>query len=94
LNEVEKIERLRAGDKEAFEHLVKEYQTKIFNTCLGLLQNEEDAEDVCQEVFISVFQSIGNFKGQSKLYTWMYRIAVTRSLEFIRSKKRKKRFAD
>jgi RNA polymerase sigma factor (sigma-70 family) len=93
LNESEKIERLKNGDQAEFEALVTEYQTRIYNTCLSLLQNEEDAEDVCQEVFISVFQSIGNFKGQSKLYTWMYRIAVTRSLEFIRSKKRKKRFA-
>lgn len=93
MNEEEIIALLKSGDHKAFEQLVKQYELKIYNTCLGFLQNETDAEDVCQEVFISVFRSIQNFKGQSKLYTWMYRIAVTNSLEFLRAKKRKKRFA-
>jgi len=57
-----------------------------------MLQNEEDAEDVAQEVFIQVFQSISQFKGDSKLSTWIYRITVSKSLEFIRKKRTKKRF--
>jgi len=93
LNDEEKIALLKSGNQAAFEQLVKDNELRIYNTCLGLLQNEADAEDVCQEVFISVFRSIHKFKGQSKLYTWVYRIAVTHSLEFLRAKKRKKRFA-
>src|ERR1044072_6075651 len=93
LNEKEKISLLRAGDQQAFELLVSEFQAKVYNTCLGLVQSPEDAEDISQEVFIAVFQSIGSFREQSSLSTWIYRIAVTRSLEFLRSKKRRKLFA-
>ncbi len=93
LNEDEIVRALKAGNSSAYELLVKTFQKKVYNTCLGLLQNEEDAEDICQEVFIAVFQSINQFKGEAKLSTWIYRIAVTRSLEFLRMKKRKKRFA-
>jgi RNA polymerase sigma-70 factor (ECF subfamily) len=93
LNESEKILLLKKGSQSAFQALVKEFEKRVFNTCLGLLQNTEDAEDVTQEVFIAVFQSVKNFKGESKLSTWIYRIAVTKSLEYIRAKSRKKRFA-
>jgi len=65
----------------------------VYNTALGMLQNEEDAEDVAQEVFIQVFESVDNFKQESKLSTWIYRITITKSLDAIRRKKRKKRFA-
>lgn len=92
-NEQEIIRNLKAGDESAFKFLVDEFQKKVYNTCLGLLQNAEDAEDTTQEIFVSVYQSIHQFKGDSKLSTWIYRIAVTKSLDFIRMKKRKKRFA-
>lgn len=65
----------------------------VFNTSLGIVQNTADAEDIAQEVFIQVFHSIHDFKGDSKLSTWLYRIAVTKSLDHLRAKKRKKRFA-
>ena len=68
-------------------------QSRVYNTCLGLIKNEEEADDLSQEVFIEVFRSINTFRGEAKLTTWIYRIAVTKSLEFIRSGKRKKRFA-
>lgn len=87
------IEGLRRGDQAAFTELVETRQSLVYNTVLGLLQNAEDAEDVTQEVFIKVYESIGQFKGESALSTWIYRIAVTRSLEHLRMKKRKKRFA-
>jgi RNA polymerase sigma factor (sigma-70 family) len=66
---------------------------KVFNICLNLLQNIEDAEDITQEVFIEVFHSLQQFKERSALSTWIYRIAVNKSLDFLKSKKRKKRFA-
>ena len=65
----------------------------VYNTSLGIVQNPEDAEDVAQEVFVQVYESVGQFKGDSKVSTWIYRIAVTKSLDHLRKKKRKKRFA-
>ncbi len=69
------------------------YQHKVYNTVLSLLQNREDAEDVTQEVFIRIYQTQASFKGESSLSTWIYRISVNKSLDFIKSKKSKKRFA-
>ena len=87
------VELLKNGDELAFRQLVEENQGRIYNTCLGFIRNEEDADDLAQEVFIEVFRSIHTFRKESKLTTWIYRIAVTKSLEFLRSKKRIKRFA-
>jgi RNA polymerase sigma factor (sigma-70 family) len=64
----------------------------VFNTSLGIVQDHDDAEDVAQEVFIQAFHSIGRFKGESKLSTWLYRIAVTKALDHLRAKKSRKRF--
>lgn len=91
LNEQILIERLKAGDQTAFRDMVEARQGLVFNTVIGFLQNQEDAEDVTQEVFIKVFESIGQFKGESAFTTWLYRIAVTSALEFLRKKSRKKR---
>jgi RNA polymerase sigma factor (sigma-70 family) len=93
LNEQALIRLLKEGDETAFKELVLTWQDMVFNTVLSILQNEEDAEDVSQEVFIQVYQSINAFKAESKLSTWMYRIATTKSLDHLRKKKRKKRFA-
>lgn len=63
----------------------------VYNTAIGIVQNAEDAEDVAQEVFVQVYQSVHSFKGESKFSTWLYRIAITKSLDHERKKKRKKR---
>jgi RNA polymerase sigma factor (sigma-70 family) len=93
LNEQELILLLRQGDELAFKTLVESYQDMVFNTALGVVQNDSDAEDVAQEVFIQVYRSIDQFKGDARLSTWIYRITTTKALDHIRSKKRKKRFA-
>jgi RNA polymerase sigma-70 factor (ECF subfamily) len=93
LNELELIQQLRAGDEQAFKSLVANYQDLVYNTALGVVQNSEDAEDVAQEVFIQVYRSIDQFKGDARLSTWIYRITTTKALDHIRSRKRKKRFA-
>jgi len=93
LNELELIQQLRAGDELAFKSLVENYQDLVYNTAMGVVQNSEDAEDVAQEVFIQVFRSIDQFKGDARLSTWIYRITTTKALDHIRSRKRKKRFA-
>ena len=92
MNELELIQGLKSGDEASFKYLVDTYQDRIFNTAIGIVQNAEDAEDVAQEVFIQVYRSIHSFKGESKLSTWMYRIATTRALDLLRSRKSKKRF--
>jgi RNA polymerase sigma-70 factor (ECF subfamily) len=92
LNETELIQGLRNNEEPAFKYLVDTYQDRVFNTAIGIVQNAEDAEDVAQEVFIQVFRAIQSFKGESKLSTWIYRIATTRALDHLRSKKSKKRF--
>jgi len=93
LGEHELIEQLKAGSEEAFKYMVTSWQDMVYNTSLGLVQSEMDAEDVTQEVFVKAWESIQGFKGESKLSTWLYRITVTKSLDFLRSRKRKKRFA-
>ena len=92
MNEFELIQGLRNADEAAFKYLVDTYQDRVFNTAIGIVQNAEDAEDVAQEVFIQVYRSIHGFKGESKLSTWLYRIATTRALDLLRSRKSKKRF--
>jgi len=92
LNEVELIQGLRKGNETAFKYLVENYQDRVFNTAISIVQSAEDAEDVAQEVFIQVFRSINSFKEESKLSTWIYRITTTRSLDHLRSRKSKKRF--
>jgi RNA polymerase sigma-70 factor (ECF subfamily) len=67
------------------------FSKKVYNTCVGMLQNIEDAEDVTQEIFISIHINIKEFKAESSLSTWIYRISVNKCLEFIRNKNRKKR---
>lgn len=83
------IEKILEGDQHAFKELVEKYQIMVINTCTGFLHNVPDAEDIAQEVFIEVFSSIRKFRREAKLSTWLYRIAVNKSLNFIRSKKRR-----
>jgi len=93
LNETELIALLKQKDRAAFKSIVETWQDMVYNTALGILQNEEDAEDVTQEVFIKVFEAVSSFKGESKFSTWLYRITVSKAMDHIRKKKRKKRFA-
>jgi RNA polymerase sigma factor (sigma-70 family) len=93
LNEGTLIEQLRQGDEAAFKQIVESSQGLVYNTALGIVQNPEDAEDVAQEVFVQLYESINSFKGESKLSTWLYRITVSKAMDHLRKKKRKKRFA-
>lgn len=93
MNEGVLIEQLRQGDETAFKQIVESTKGLVYNTALGIVQNPEDAEDVAQEVYIQMYESINAFKGESKLSTWLYRISVSKSMDHLRKKKRKKRFA-
>ena len=70
------IRRLQQRDEKAFEEVVRLYQHKVFNLVYRMLGNREEAEDVAQEVFVTVFKSIDSFRGEAKFSTWLYRIAA------------------
>ena len=87
------ISLLANGDEKAFATLYDLYKDKVFNTVLSYVQNREEAEEVTQDVFIEVYRSCTNFKGESSENTWIYRIAINKSLDHLRHRGRKKRFA-
>ena len=91
MEDIELILKLKKNDEIAFGYMVDLFSKKVYNTCIGMLQNIEDAEDVTQEIFISIHINIKEFKAESSLSTWIYRISVNKCLEFIRNKNRKKR---
>ncbi len=87
------IQQLRKGNREAFNQLVEEHKDGVLNICYGFVKNTEEAEDITQEVFVEVFKTISKFREDSSLFTWIYRIAVSRSLDAIKKKKSIKRAA-
>ena len=84
------IKRCLSGEIEAFRYLVEKYQIRIINTCFKYTKNLVDAEDVAQEVFLRAYNNLNNFKFDSKFYSWLYRIAVNTSLNYINSKEKRK----
>ncbi|MBI9072636.1 MAG: RNA polymerase sigma factor [Melioribacteraceae bacterium] len=75
-----------------FQAIVETNQDRVRNTCFRFVNNLEDAEDIAQEVFVQVYESFSHFREEAELSTWIYRIAVNKSLDFLRKSKRKKRF--
>lgn len=84
------IELLSNGNNEAFRLFIDTYNKLVFRTCYNMLRNTEDAEDITQEVFVEVFESIHLFRNESKLSTWVCRIAINKSLNQIRKNRFKK----
>lgn len=93
MSHTELVVQLQQGDETAFKKLVDEWQSMVYNTALGFVQNEDDADDITQEVFIQVYQSVRSFNSESKFSTWLYRITVNKALDHEKKKNRKKRFA-
>lgn len=91
MNEVELIQRLKQGDETAFRWLVDQYRKRVYYSVLNILQDPDEAEDAAQETFIQVYESVQQFKGDSMLSTWIYRIAVRKALEKIRKQKARQR---
>lgn len=81
------ISRAKQGDHQAFEALVRRYQRPIYSLALRMLGNPEDAEDVLQETFLSLYRSIGKFRGDSRLGTYLHRLAANFSLMRLRKRK-------
>ena len=87
---MEFVKEISSGNQQAFRLFVEKHQLSVIKVCNGFLHNHEDAEDVTQEVFVEVYQSIHKFRGDSKLSTWLHRIAVNKSLNHLRKNKIKK----
>ena len=83
------VRRVIEGDVNAFERLVTEYEKNVYNIALRMTGNSEDAADMTQEAFIKAYNSLGNFRGDSKFSVWLYRIVSNVCLDFLRSRTRK-----
>ena len=78
------VKRVRQGELGAYDELVRLYQERIYATIYHMTSNHEDANDLAQETFIKAFQAIKSFKGGSSFYTWLYRIAVNKTINFLK----------
>lgn len=77
------------GDLAAYDELVRRYQTRIYSLAYNMTSSKEDAEDMVQDVFVKAFSSLKNFRGTSSFYTWIYRIAINRTINFVKKRKRR-----
>jgi RNA polymerase sigma-70 factor (ECF subfamily) len=80
--------RARAGDRGAIEEIFNEHRHRVYSLAYRMTGNPNDAEDLCQEVFLQVLRKINSFQGRSSLSTWLYTVTTNRSRDFLRSKKR------
>jgi RNA polymerase sigma-70 factor (ECF subfamily) len=88
-DEMELVKRARRGDLPAYDDLVRRYQERIYATVYHMTANHEDANDLAQEAFIKAFHALKSFKGGSSFYTWVYRIAVNKTINFLKQRKNK-----
>ncbi len=91
--DAELVAQLQQGSEAAFRTLVERYQQRVYSTAFSLLRAAEEAEDVAQEVFVEVYQTVGRFRNETALSTWLYRLATSRALQHRRRANAKKRFA-
>jgi RNA polymerase sigma-70 factor (ECF subfamily) len=87
--DLELVRRARLGDGEAYEDLVRKYQERVYATIYHMTANHEDANDLAQETFIKAYTALKSFKGDSSFYTWVYRIAVNKTINFLKQRKNK-----
>lgn len=86
--EFQLLHRIAKKDSIAFRQLYEKYSAKVYNTALSYAQSVEDAEEITQDVFVKIHRSASKFKGKSSVNTWIYRIAVNTSLDYLKRKKR------
>ena len=85
----ELVQRVQAGDKNAFDVLIMKYQQRIINVITGFVHDPVEAQDVAQEAFIKAYRAIPNFRGDSAFYTWLYRIAINTSKNHLTARARR-----
>ena len=81
------VQRSQQGDLASYDGLVRRYQERVYNTVYHMTSNHEDANDLTQESFIKAFRALRSFKGDSSFYTWVYRIAVNKTINFLKQRK-------
>ena len=86
-DELNLVRRARAGDLAAYDDLVRRYQERIYAKVYHMTSNHEDANDLAQDSFIKAFHALPSFKGGSSFYTWLYRIAVNKTINFLKQRK-------
>jgi len=89
VEEMDLVKRARRGELTAYDELVRRYQERIYATIYHMTANHEDANDLAQEAFIKAFHALRTFKGGSSFYTWVYRIAVNKTINFLKQRKNK-----
>ena len=87
LGDNEIISKVLKGEQNAYAELVNRYQAYVFTLVLRMIKSREDAEEVAQDVFVKAYRSLADFRGESKFSTWLYTIANTTSITFLRKKK-------
>jgi RNA polymerase sigma-70 factor (ECF subfamily) len=85
--EMDLVRRAQRGDLAAYDELIQRYQQRIYATVYHMTSNHEDANDLAQDSFIKAFQALKSFKGGSSFYTWLYRIAVNKTINFLKQRK-------
>src|ERR1700722_14738788 len=85
--EMDLVNRARHDDLKAYDELVRRYQERIYATVYHMTANHEDANDLAQEAFVKAYQALKSFKGGSSFYTWLYRIAVNKTINFLKQRK-------
>jgi RNA polymerase sigma factor (sigma-70 family) len=83
------VKEAQAGDYSAFDTLVQRYQERIYATIYHMTSNHEDANDLTQETFIKAYKAVASFKGDSSFFTWVYRIAINKTINFLKGRKNK-----
>jgi len=83
------VQTARQGDLRAYDQLVQRYQERIYSTIYHMTSNHEDANDLAQETFIKAHSALKSFKGDSSFYTWVYRIAVNKTINFLKQRRNK-----
>jgi RNA polymerase sigma-70 factor, ECF subfamily len=86
VSELDLVKRCQAGHTEAFDELVTRYRTRVFGMIYNMVHSEQDAWDLAQESFLKAWKSIGRFRGQSSFYTWIYRIVMNVTIDWLRKK--------
>ena len=86
VSELDLVSRCQAGDTEAFDELVTRYRTRIFSMIYNMVHSEQDAWDLAQDSFLKAWKSIKRFRGRSSFYTWIYRIVMNVTLDWLRKK--------
>ena len=87
--DLEWLSRFKAGNRNAFDFLVRKYQRRLFGVIYNMTSHKEDTADILQDVFVKAFRSMESFKGDSQFYTWLYRIAVNTTLTYLSKRKHK-----